>query len=298
VIQLVNTRILAHEFDFVVPKSIPEVLDLLRRYGSRAKLMAGGTDLLIQMKMEKVTPEVIIHVAGIAELDYVRHDRGLRIGATTKLSTIRRYCEKGTRYSALYEAISSLGKPQVWNMGTMAGNLCTASPAADTAPPLLVYNGRVKLLSGSGERTLGLEEFFTGVNRTALAEGELLVEIQADEMSGRTGSAFMKMARVGADISKVTCSVALERDGTRCLSCRIAFGAVAPVPMRAKAAEDLVRGAEVDGALVEKAGNRAAQEIRPIDDVRSTAEYRRDAAKALFKEVFSKAWARAGGEEA
>ena len=108
----------------------------------------------------------------------------------------------------------------------------------------------------------------------------------------------MKMARVGADISKVTCAVAVERDGHRCLSCRIALGAVAPVPMRAKAAEDLVRGAEVDEALLEKAGLQVAKEIRPIDDVRSTAEYRRDAAKTLFKDVFSKAWARAAGEEA
>jgi CO/xanthine dehydrogenase FAD-binding subunit len=107
----------------------------------------------------------------------------------------------------------------------------------------------------------------------------------------------MKMARVGADISKITCAVAVERDGPRCVSCRIAFGAVAPVPMRVKAAEALVRGAKVDEALLEKAGRQAAQEIKPIDDVRSTAEYRRDVARTLFKEVFSRAWARAEGEE-
>jgi CO/xanthine dehydrogenase FAD-binding subunit len=295
---MVNTRIIAHEFEFVAPKSVPEVLELLRRYGTRAKLMAGGTDLLVLMKSERVAPEVIVHVAKIPELDYVKDDDGLRIGAGTKLSKIRAYCGKDKKYVALWEAISTLGKPQVWNMGTMAGNLCTASPAADTAPPLLVYNGRVKLMSGSGERTLGLEEFFIGVNRTALAEGELLVEIRTEKISERIGSAFMKMARVGADISKITCAVAVERDGNRCLSCRIALGAVAPVPMRAEAAEDLIRGAEVDEALLEKAGLQVAQEIRPIDDVRSTAEYRRDAAKTLFKDVFSKAWARAAGEEA
>jgi carbon-monoxide dehydrogenase medium subunit len=293
---MANTRILAHEFEFIAPKSVAEVLDLLRRHGSRAKLMAGGTDLVVLMKMEKVAPEVIIHLAGIKELDYIRDEGGLRVGAGAKLSKIRGHCERDKRYLALYDAISSLGKPQVWNMGTMAGNLCTASPAADTAPPLLVYNGRVKLVSGSGERTLGLDAFFIGVNRTALAEGELLVEIQTDGVSERTGSAFMKMARVGADISKITCAVAVERDGPRCVSCRIAFGAVAPVPMRAKGAEALVRGAKVDEALLEKAGRQAAQEIKPIDDVRSTAEYRRDVARTLFKEVFSRAWARAEGE--
>ncbi|MCU0594269.1 MAG: hypothetical protein MUC98_02240 [Desulfobacterota bacterium] len=106
------------------------------------------------------------------------------------------------------------------------------------------------------------------------------------------------MARVGADISKVTCAVAVEREGDRCLSCRIALGAVAPVPMRAKAAENLIRGTEVDEGVIEKAGLQVAQEIRPIDDVRSTVEYRRDVAKSLFKDAFSKAWRGAAGEEA
>jgi aerobic carbon-monoxide dehydrogenase medium subunit len=136
------------------------------------------------------------------------------------------------------------------------------------------------------------------VNRTALQEGEFLVEIQTEKISERTGSGFMKMARVGADISKVTCAVAVEREGNRCQTCRIALGAVAPVPMRAKAAEDLIRGTEVDEAVIEKASRQVAQEIRPIDDVRSTAEYRRDVAKTLFKDVFSRAWRRAAGEEA
>jgi CO/xanthine dehydrogenase FAD-binding subunit len=179
----------------------------------------------------------------------------------------------------------------------MAGNLCNASPAADTAPPLLVYNGRVKLLSRNGERILAMEEFFKGVNRTALKEGELLVEIQTDRISDRAGSAFMKMSRVGADISKATCAVAVQREGNRCRVCRIALGAVAPLPMRAKAAEDLIHGAEVNESLIEKASRLVAQEVRPIDDVRSTAEYRRDAARILFKDVFSKAWHRAAGEE-
>jgi CO/xanthine dehydrogenase FAD-binding subunit len=295
---MVDTRIIAHEFDFMSPARVSEVLDLLERYGAKAKIMAGGTDLLVLLKMERIVPEVVINVMKITELDYIKEEKGLRIGATTKLSRIRDYCAKEKKYAALHDAISVLGKPQVWNMGTMAGNLCNASPAADTAPPLLVYDGRVKLLGKSGERTLGLEEFFKGVNRTALAEGELLVEIQTESLSERTGSAFMKMARVGADISKVTCAVAVERDGNRCTVCRIALGAVAPVPLRAKGAEGLIQGTEVDEGVLEKASRQVAQEVRPIDDVRSTAEYRKGVAKTLFKDVFTKAWRRAGGEEA
>jgi CO/xanthine dehydrogenase FAD-binding subunit len=295
---MVDTRIIAHEFDFMSPARVSEVLDLLERYGAKAKIMAGGTDLLVLLKMERIVPEVVINVMKITELDYIKEEKGLRIGATTKLSRIRDYCAKEKKYAALHDAISVLGKPQVWNMGTMAGNLCNASPAADTAPPLLVYNGRVKLLGKSGERTLGLEEFFKGVNRTALSEGELLVEIQTQNISEHTGSAFMKMARVGADISKVTCAVAVERDGNRCTVCRIALGAVAPVPLRAKGAEGLIQGTEVDEGVLEKASRQVAQEVRPIDDVRSTAEYRKGVAKTLFKDVFTKAWRRAGGEEA
>lgn len=292
---MVDTRIITREFDFVAPETVSEVVELLGRHGPKAKIMAGGTDLLVLLKMEKVAPEVVIHVMKVRELDYLKDEEGLRIGATTKLSRIRDYCGKEKTYAALHDAISVLGKPQVWNMGTMAGNLCNASPAADTAPPLLVYNGRVKLQGKSGERILGLEEFFQGVNRTALAEGELLVEIQTERISERTGSAFMKAARVGADISKVTCAVAVEREGNRCTGCRIAFGAVAPVPMRAKGTEDLLRGIEIDDGAMEKAGLQVAQDVKPIDDVRSTAEYRRDVAKILFKDVFSEAWARAGG---
>jgi CO/xanthine dehydrogenase FAD-binding subunit len=295
---MVDTRIIAHEFDFIAPKSVSEILDLLERYGSKAKIMAGGTDLLVLLKMDKVAPQVIINIMNIRDLDYIKEDAGLRIGATTKLSTIRDYCAKERGYPALYEAISVMAKPQVWNMGTMAGNLCNASPAADTAPPLLVYDGRVKLLGRGGERTLGLEDFFKGVNRTALAEGELLAEIQTEKISEGTGSAFMKMARVGADISKVTCAVAVKREGNRCRDCRVALGAVAPVPLRAKDAEDLIQGARVDEGVIEKASRQVAQEIKPIDDVRSTAEYRRDVAKALFKDTFSRAWRRAAGEEA
>jgi CO/xanthine dehydrogenase FAD-binding subunit len=295
---MVDTRIITHEFDLMAPQSVPEVLDLLERYGPKARIMAGGTDLLVLLKMEKIAPQVIINVMRITELDYVKEEGGLRIGATTKLRTIRNYCAKERRYAALYEAISALGKSQVWNMGTMGGNLCNASPAADTAPPLLVYNGRVKLSGRSGERTLGAEEFFKGVNRTAIKEGEVLVEIQTEKISERAGSAFMKMARVGADISKVTCAVAVEREGNHCSSCRIALGAVGPVPMRAQGAEDLIKGTEVDEGVIEKASRHVAQEIKPIDDVRSTAEYRRDVAKTLFRDVFSKAWRRAAGEEA
>jgi CO/xanthine dehydrogenase FAD-binding subunit len=296
VIRLINTRIVAQEFEYFLPKTLQEASDLLRQYGAEAKLIAGGTDVVILLKQEKISPTCLINIMNIPELRYIREDEGLRIGAATTLHEVRRYCSQ-SGYSALYEAISVLAKPQVWNMGTIGGNICNASPAADTAPPLLALNGRVKLMSERGERIVDLEDFFTAVNQTTMGPDEIMLEIQADPIEAGMGTAFLKTARVGADISKVTCAVSLKREEASCASCRIAMGAVAPVPMRVKAAEGMIQGQKVDASLIERVGKKVSEEIRPIDDVRSTAEYRRDLAGVMFKDVFWKAWHRAGGEE-
>lgn len=294
---MINSRRLSWEFDYTAPTTVSEALDLLDQFGGKAKIFAGGTDLLIQLKEEKLAPQCLINITRIRDLNHIHADGGLRVGAATKLSQVREHCIKGGVYTALHEAISVLGKPQVWNMGTIGGNLCNASPSADTAPPLLVFNARVKLLSRASERTLDLQEFFKGVNCTALGPDEMMVEILLDPPRPNTGSAFMKISRVGADISKVSCAVALERKADLCLSCRVALGAVAPVPMRANGAEGILEGEKVEARLVEAAGQRVAEEIKPIDDIRSTAEYRRWVAAVTFRDVFWKAWRRAAGEE-
>lgn len=294
---MVNTRILTLEFDYLVPETTRETVELLGQYGSEAKIIAGGTDLLTQLKQEKISLGYLINIMKISELNHIEEAGGLRIGSATKLCDLRQYCGKDGKYAALYEALCSLGKVQVQNMGTLGGNLCNGSPAADTAPPLLVFNARVKLLSKREERPLALTDFFKGVNATAMAPDEMMTEIQLDTIPDDMGSAFIKIARVGADISKITCAAAVERHGDICASCRIALGAVAPVPMRAKEAESILQGNRIDRSLVEKAGTKVAEEIRPIDDIRSTAEYRRIIATTLFKDVFWKAWQRAGGED-
>ena len=293
---MTNSRILTQAFEYMAPKNIEELMGLLKQHGSKARIMAGGTDLVVMMKQEKVQPAFLIHIMGIPELCHIREEGGLRIGAASKLRDVRAFCADSP-YQALHEAISVLGKPQVWNMGTIGGNLCTASPAADTAPPLLVLNARVRLLGPKGERVVPLEDFFTGVNQTVLSPQEILLSVQTDPMEPGTGNAFMKIARVGADVSKITCAVFLKREGNVCKSCRIALGAVAPVPMRVKEAEALLQDQEMTNAFIERAGGKVSEEIRPIDDVRSTAEYRRHVAGVLFRDVFWKAWHRAGGEE-
>ena len=293
----VNTRILKAEFEYFTPNTIQEALQLLDQYGSNANLIAGGTDLLVQMKNEVISPSYLINIMKISEMIFIKAKEGwLRIGAATKWHEVIEFCAKNQKYASLYEASCSLGKVQVRNMGTIGGNLCTASPAADSAPPLLVFNSRVKLTSVQGERIIKLEDFFKGVNATAMAPNEIMTEIQITSINKGMGSAFMKVTRVGADISKISCAVALERQGNICASCQIAMGAVATVPLKIEKANGIVVGKKVDASLVEEMGEKASEEINPITDIRSTAEYRRQIVAILLKDVFWKAWHRAGGD--
>jgi len=292
----VNTRILKAEFEYFTPNTIQEALQLLDQYGSDAKLIAGGTDLLVQMKNEVISPSYLINIMKISEMSFIKAEEGwLRIGAATKWHEVVEFCAKDRKYAALYDASCSLGKVQIRNMGTIGGNLCTSSPAADSAPALLVFNSRVKLASVQGERIINLEDFFKGVNVTAMAPNEIMTEIQISSIHNGMGSAFMKITRVGADISKISCAVALERQGDICASCKIAMGAVAPVPLKIDKANGIVIGKKVDAPLVEEMGKKVSEEIKPITDLRSTAEYRRQIAAILLKDVFWKAWHRAGG---
>ena len=291
-----NTRILAADFEYFVPKTIQESIEMLNRYGAEAKPLAGGTDLLVQMKKEVLSPRYLIDLGKIPEMSFIRMDDGwLKIGAATKWSEILTFCAGHRKYGALYDAVSSLAKGQVRNMGTIGGNLCTASPAADSAPPLLVFDGRVKLDGSKGERLVGLEDFFVGVNQTVMAPNEIMTEVQIPPVKDETGSAFTKTTRVGADISKISCAVFVERQGDICTECRIAMGAAAPVPLRVKAASKIIEGKKVGPSVVQEVAHHAAGEIKPIDDIRSTAAYRRGVSAVLVRDVFWKAWHQAEG---
>jgi carbon-monoxide dehydrogenase medium subunit len=290
-----NTRILAEEFDYFEPETLKEALQRLDQYGVDAKIIAGGTDLLVQMKQGTVHPRYLISLKRVAEVKHIVEDGELRIGAGVLWRDVLDFCARDKRYDALSEAIRSLGTVQIRNMGTMGGNLCTASPAADSAPPLLVFDGRVRLSSLRGERVLALVDFFRGVNVTAMAPNEILTEIHVPRAPKGLGSAFLKTERVGADISKVSAAVAIERQDDRCIACKIALGAVAPVPMRAEAAEKLLAGKRVEVGLIDEVGEKAAQAIKPITDIRSTAEYRSQAAAILLRDALWKAWLRTGG---
>ena len=292
-----NTRIITHEFEYLAPETLDEALQLLNQYSPEAKILAGGTDLVSQMKQQKKTPSHVIDIRKIKEMYHMEKGDVVRIGAANKFRTVMEFFRPSIRHAALFEAIYGIGKTQVLNMGTIGGNLSNGSPKADTAPPLLVFEGRVKLVSKGAERFVDLKDFFKGFNETVLAPNEIMTEIRFDAFPAKKASAFEKKTRVGADISKISCAVAVERSGDVCTSCSIAVGAAGPVPMRLPEAEKVLTGRSIVESLLEKTARQVAEEINPPAGGRISAEYRRDLAAVMFKDVFRKAWGRAIGEK-
>ncbi|MEW8985521.1 MAG: xanthine dehydrogenase family protein subunit M [Bacillus sp. (in: firmicutes)] len=258
-----NTKILAAEFQYLESENLDQVLNWLAEYGDKARILAGGTDLVVKMKMGSVHPEYIIYVKKIAEL---------------------------------YEAVRSMAAVAVKNMGTIGGNLGNASPAADTAPPLLVYDAIIKAASKEGIREIPVTEYFVGPGKSALASNEIITEITIPKTDANTGSSFLKLGRVSADIAKINVAVCLKREGQRCTTCRIAFGSVAPTPIRVWEAERILEGKVINDELIVQASKAASAEIKPITDNRSTREYRLKVSKVILEEALRAAWQRAGGE--
>jgi carbon-monoxide dehydrogenase medium subunit len=292
-----NTRLISHEFEYHAPQTLQKALEMLSRYGPEAKILAGGTDLVGHLKFGKRTPAHVIDIKKLAELKSISKGTVIKIGAGNNFKTVQDCFAGSIVYAGLYESIYSIGKTQVLNMATVGGNLANGSPKADTAPPLLTYDARIKLVSLNGERTLDLKEFHTGPNKTVMADNEILAEIEFDALPPNTSSAFEKTARVGADISKITCAVTVAREGNICTSCRIACGAAAPVPMRTPAAEELINGKPVEKQLIENVALQVGKEIKPPAWGRTSQEYRRHMVAVMFRDGFWRAWEKAGGEK-
>ncbi len=292
-----NTKILTQEFEYFAPKTLEETLGLLCKYKDKnTKILAGGTDLLVKMKTINLNVDYLINIKDISELNFINTDGGLKIGAAVPLSHIERVGKVKEKYPALYEGIKSMAAIAIRNMATIPGNICNASPAGDTIPPLIVYSAELKLVSKRGERTVQVEDFITGVGKTIIKADELVTQVNIPEINNNSGSAFSKKSRVKADIAKINLAIWLERDGNFCKYCKIVLGSVFIKAVRAKKAEDLLREQIVNDDLFIKVAKKASEEIKPIDDVRSIAEYRTDLAQVMVEDSLKLAWGRAGGE--
>ncbi len=289
-----NTHIVVSEFDYERPETLPDAFALLADHGNQSRLIAGGTDLLVQMKMERVSPHCVISLAGVSELDGIASGDGLTIGATTSIRAISTSEPVRQRYAALFEACQAFSSVPIMIMGTIGGNLCNGSPAADTAPALLAFDARVNLVSSKLGRVLTLEEFFTGPGSTALGHGEILHSVRLPPPANATGSAFVKESRVVADIAQACVAVKLVRDGEQIVECRIALGSVAPVPLRVPRAEESLCGGTLDGEAAEAAARIVEEDICPITDLRATETYRRRVSRVIVRDALETAWQRAG----
>lgn len=286
-----NSRIITHEFNYHTADSLNAVLNLLQQFGERAKILAGGTDLVGELKKGRATPDEIIDIGKLDELKGLGvKDGRFVIGAANNFRSVMDYFAVNGPHRALYEAILSIGKTQVLNMGTVGGNIANGSPKADSAPPLLTFEAEVRLVKKDKERTVSLIDFFKGPNRTVMEPQELLVSIEFEQLPSNCASAFEKKTRVGADISKISCAVTLCRQGSKCVWCRIALGAAAPVPMRMHKAEKMLKGRKIEQDLLADTARQVTLEIKPPQRGRISAEYRRHLAGVIFKDAFNRAW--------
>ncbi len=285
------------KFQYLAPKSVEEACSLLVQHTEKAKVVAGGTDLLVNMKNRELTPQYLIGLKNIPNLDYVKYDaaEGLRIGALASHKTIARSPLVRDKFDLLADAASKVGTPQIRNMGTIGGNLCNAAPSADTASPLIVLGATVKLVSPKGERTVPLEQFFTGPLETCLELDELLTEIRVPEPAPRTSGVYLKLcARGTVDIATVGVALVLTlADDSSCTDVRIALTTAAPTPMRAKRAEQVLIGKSLEDNVIEETAQTASEEARPRTSMRGTAEYRREMVKVLTRRALKQAWEQA-----
>lgn len=297
-----NTHILFTEFDYHAPNTEHEATELLAEYGDGARLMSGGTDLLVQMKMERRQPSHVISIQRIGTLRTITENHALNIGAATSIRALYQYLTSSLKptstasgsppspFQSLAAACNWFSTVQIMNMATVGGNLCNASPAADTAPVLLTFDASVTLKSKIGERTLPLSDFFLAPGKTVLAPDELLTRIHIPFPAPGTGSAFQKISRVAADISQVCAAVTIVRDGKLVRDARISLGSVAPTPFRALQAQQALVGEPFSPELASHVGLIAADEIKPISDVRASGEYRQHVAAVIVRDALLKAW--------
>jgi len=276
-------------FEYLAPKTVKEVCKLLSQYKGRVKIIAGGTDLLVKMKDRELTPQYLVGIKKIENLDYIHYNAvtGLSIGALTSHQSIANSPIVREKFPILAMAAAEIGTPQIRNMGTVGGNLCNAAPSADTASPLIALGAMVKLVSSKRERTIALEKFFTGPGETVLNDDELLTEIQVPNLPPRTGGTYLKLFSRGAvDIATVGVAAMLTLGKNECCDrARIVLAAVAPTPLRAKRAEEVIEGKKIENAIVEKTAEIAVEEAQPISDVRSSAEYRREMVRVFTKQA-------------
>lgn len=274
-------------FDYVMPKTLDDALALLNEHKGTARLLAGGTDLIPQLKQRAINvPRHLIDLKAIKGLNAISYDEqsGLRIGPLTTISAIEQSPVIRKHFPSIAQAASGMASPQIRNRGTFAGNICNAVPSADSAPVLLTLEAFVKIKGPKGECIVPIDQFFTGPCETILEKEEMLLEIVVPKSPPRSRGVYLKLApRHSMDLAIVGVAAHGAYVDGICKDIRIGLGAVAPTPLRARKAEAVLRGQKPTLEIIEEAARTAVTECNPIDDHRASAEYRCDMVYILTK---------------
>jgi carbon-monoxide dehydrogenase medium subunit len=282
-------------FHYIEPGSVEEAVGLLSDYGEQGTILAGGVDLIPRMRQRKALPENIVSIQKIPGLNYIKDggEDGVKFGALTTIRSIEISPAIRKEYTILYEAAHQLPSVQIKSMGTIVGNLCVGTPASDMATSLLALGAELKVASEAGERIVPIEDFYAGVGQTVLEPDEMVLEVTIPGVASGTGGSYQHLVRTRADISKVCVGVCLKVEDDLCKDITIALGSVAPTVIRAKRAEAALKDKKLGEGIIAETAQIASDETKPITDLRSTAEYRKEATRVLVKRALNRAFERA-----
>ena len=287
-------------FEFLEPNSVEEACQMLSEHGEDAKILAGGTALVKLIKKKLIHPAYVLNLKSIDTLHFLGTDKGdLKIGALTTLREVEASPLVRKEFQPIVEMVHLIGSQQIRNVGTLAGNICLADPAADPPPLLIALEARLKLVSSKGERVVGVEDFFRGFYETALQPGEILEEIQIPSLSVNSGIVYLKHAmRAAFDIAILGVAVALHLDSRSgvCQDSKIVLGGVITKPVRALKAEDALRGKVINPSSIQEAAKATIEGLEPVTDIRGSRDYRMEMTEVFVQRGIQMAveWARRG----
>lgn len=283
------------QLQYLSPGTVKDAVSLLNKYREKAKVIAGGTDLVIQIKNRVKNPEYLVDLTGVPSLNHIDFDarRGLRIGALTSVRALETSPEIKQKYPIIAQAASQLGSVAIRNVATIGGNLCNALPSAELSQAMMALSASTRIIGPQGERELPIEDFFKGVGLTALAANEILSEINIPALPPNTRGVYTKHSLRGSiDLAIVNVAVLLNlSDGGRvCQDIRIVLGAVAPTPIRARKAESILRGEKVNPGLIDRVAQQAADEAHPrAGSIRGSVEYKKEMVMVYTRRLINEA---------
>lgn len=283
-------------FDYIEPTTLEEAASALSAREVAGRIIAGGTDVLVQIKEQKLAVDLLVSLARIPGLRSIHHDeKWVNVGAMTTIREIETSDFIRQSVPILFDAVDQFGSVQTRNVATLGGNICNASPAADSVPALLALKAEVTYWNSGEMKRQNLHQFFVSPGKTILDRGDILASIRFEKPRPRSGGAYLKLsARNGMDLPLLSIAVQLQMDQnfSCCEDVAVALGAAAPTPIRATGAEKILKGERFTEEILAHAADRASQEARPRDDFRSSAEYRKAMIRNLLPEVVKRALSR------